>query len=34
MVNDAMFDKTEKCECGGDILWSQYKDNETFNRVF
>jgi len=29
-----MFDKTEKCECGGDILWSQYKDNENFNRVF
>jgi hypothetical protein len=29
-----MFDKIKKCECGGDILWSQYKDNETFNRVF
>jgi hypothetical protein len=29
-----MFDKIEKCECGGDILWSHYKDNENFNRVF
>lgn len=29
-----MSDKTEKCDCGGDILWSHYKDTETFNRVF